>query len=266
MNIGVFYQSGHKFAACYMALQQLRTIYPDIPVALWEDGSNILLEIATKFNCNYTRVDQTGSNDKYSGRAVIDLKSNLKFFDRIYHSLLTSLKDVDWILFYEDDVWCKRKIERLPIFDLNGALGPLYTPELYSYLKQRFNITDDSRGVWSNLGSLENYQACGGTIWNKEKFIEAYKKLNEIDWDIIYKLDNRPCEWADASLSFIFQHAGLSVGRWDDWGPYDTKNKGQWWNKTGWSAKMEEQGDFAFIHGYKHFYNYSQADIMDYKI
>ena len=42
--------------------------------------------------------------------------------------------------------------------------------KLYDYLKNKFGVTDHSRGVWSVLGSLENYGACGGTIFNKEKF------------------------------------------------------------------------------------------------
>ena len=34
MKIGAFYQSGHKLVACYKALEQLRKVYPNIPVAL----------------------------------------------------------------------------------------------------------------------------------------------------------------------------------------------------------------------------------------
>jgi len=253
MNIGVFYQSGHKFAACYMALKQLRIIYPDIPVALWEDGSNILGEVAHKFNCDYTRIEQSGSNSKFAGRAVIDLKSNLAFLSRVYKSCTTTLLNADWIVLYEDDVWCQKKIEKIPLFDMNEAFRPFYTPELYSYLKNRFNISDDSRGAWSSIGCLSNYGACGGSIFSRRKFIEAYNKLNEIDWDYIYKLDSRPCEWADASLSFIFQHAGLKNGQWYDCDIYNNQKD------------ITQQTHCAFIHPYKHYYTCTKEDIESYE-
>ena len=50
MNIGVFYQSGHKLVACYKAVEQLRSIYPDVPITLYEEGSDILFPVAKKFN------------------------------------------------------------------------------------------------------------------------------------------------------------------------------------------------------------------------
>ncbi len=261
MRIGVFYQSGYKLVACYMALQQLRKFYPTIPIAFYEDGSDVLKEVANEFNCDYKRTDLTGVNLQHSGRPVKDIKTNLAWLKRIYDSCNTTLKNVDWILHYEDDVWCKREIKCLPNFDLAGANGPLYTNELRNYLYNKFNETSQTRGHWSINGSLESYQACGGTIFNREKFIIAYEKINEIDWDFIYKLDSRPCEWSDASLSFVMQHAGFTCGRWCDWGQYDTKNLGNWFDKTGWSVPMDAQEDKAFIHLYKHFYIYENNEL-----
>jgi hypothetical protein len=261
MNIGAFYQSGYKLVACYMALQQLRKIYPNIPVALFEDGSNILQPVANEFNCDYKRTTIQGINHAHSGRPVKDLKSNLAWLDRIYEACVTTLKDVDWVIHYEDDVWCKREIKREPRFDLAGANGPIYTKELKEYLFNKFGETQQTRGHWSPKGTLESYQACGGTIFNREKFIEAYNKLHEIDWTLIYKLDTRPCEWSDASLSFVIQHAGFTCGRWDDWGQYDAKGQGRFFDKTGWTVPMDQQEDVAFIHLYKHFYNYNNDEL-----
>lgn len=260
-KIGAFYQSGHKLVACYMALQQLRKIYPDIPIALFEDGSSILEPVAEKFNCEYKKTSIIGENHKLSGRPVKDLQSNLAWLDRIYEASTTTLKNVDWVLHYEDDVWCTREVNQLPVFDLAGANGPIYTPELTDYLIKRFDTNLRERGHWSPKGTLQSYQACGGTIFNREKYIQAYKRINEIKWEEIYNLDTRPCEWSDASLSFIMQHAGFSCGRWEDWGQYNTQNKGSAHDKTGWTIPMSEQEDKAFIHGYKHFYNYNILEL-----
>ena len=68
MKIGAFYQSGHKLVACYKALEQLRKIYPNIPVVLYEDGSKLLEPVAKKFNCDYTWIEQQGINNPHSGR------------------------------------------------------------------------------------------------------------------------------------------------------------------------------------------------------
>lgn len=262
MNIGVFYQSvGHKIVACYKATEQLRLIYPNIPLALYEDGTDSLEPVAKRFNADYRRFERAGKNERHSGREVVDLPSLFKWLSRVNEACLTTLKDVEWIIKYEDDVWCKREIKILPKFDLSGANGPIYKPGLYDYLKKRFNINDESRSHWSNLGSLESYCACGGTIFRREAFIEAYKRLDEIPWDVIYKLDTRPIEWSDATLSFIIQHAGFTNGIWDDWANYDSRNLGRWWDKTGWTVPMSEQRDVAFIHLYKHYYNYTVDDI-----
>jgi len=261
IKIGAFYQSGHKLVACYMALYQLRKIYPNIPVALYEDGSDILQNVAKEFNCEYKKTNIIGENHKYSGRPVKDLNSNLAWLNRIKDSCETTLKDCEWILHYEDDVWCKRPIKRYPNFDLAGANGPYYTTDLADYLFKRFDTTKKERDHWSTLGTLESYQACGGTIFNREKFIDAYHKINEIDWNIICKLDSRVCEWSDASLSFIMQHAGYSCGKWSDWSQYDSKGTGKWYDKTGWSVSMDEQEDTAFVHLYKHFYNYQDDEL-----
>jgi hypothetical protein len=261
MKIGVFYQSGHKLVACYKALEQLRKIYPKIPVVLFEDTSNILKQVAEKFNCDYHHIGNKGINLTHSGRVFKGSDGPKEWLDRIYLAATTTLKDVDWIIHYEDDVWCLNEITKEPKYDISGANGPQYTKQLYNYLKNKFNITDDSRGHWSNIGSLESYGACGGAIFNREKFIESYNNYDQIPWDEINELDTRPYEWCDATLSFLFQFNGFTSGIWNDWAQYDSKNIGNYWDKTGWSVPMSEQPKVAFLHAYKHFYNYKNDEL-----
>ena len=261
MNIGVFYQSADKLVACYKALEQLRTIYPDIPVVLYEDGSNILSSVANKFNCKYIWIEKQGENSPTCGRVFVKKNGQLEWLKRINYACETHLKNCDWILHYEDDVWCKQLITKYPKFDMSGANGPLYNPQLYQFLKDRFNIMDESRCHWSLLGSLQSYCGCGGAIFNREKFIYIYKNIDQIPWEIIYQLDTKPIEWCDATLSFVFQYFGFTNGKWDDWGHYDHKNIGNWWDKTGWSVPMSEQPNVAFLHAYKHYYVYKNDEL-----
>jgi hypothetical protein len=157
MNIGVFYQSGHKLVACYKAIEQFRKFYPNAPISLFEDGSYLLEPVAKKFNCDYTWIIQQGVNNPHSGRVFIDRYGLYLWLTRIYEACITTLKGVEWVIHYEDDVWCKCEITKPPKFDISGAHGPYYTKELYEYLKNKFNVKDNSRHVWSELGSLENY-------------------------------------------------------------------------------------------------------------
>jgi len=279
MKLGVFYQSGFKLVACYMALQQLRKIYPDIPIALYEDGSDILKSVADEFNCVYKKnQEHLGKNFIDSGKPVIDLNSNLNWLSRIYEACTKTLKNVDWVILYEDDLWCKRKIERLPKFDLSGnpgnPPGALYCHELCNYLLNRFDENIRSRGHRSSKGSLVSFQACGGTIFNRLKFIDSYEKINKIDWDYINKMDGRICKWSDASLSFIMQHNNCSCGMWTDWGTYilsNTQNnttytKGLKSSTDGYdineiSIPMDRQCNVAFLHPFKYFYTFNDTEL-----
>jgi hypothetical protein len=271
MKIGAFYQSGHKLVACHIALKQLRKIYPSIPIALYEDGRDILKATADEFSCAYKKIKTLNTNSShwigstYSGRPVRDLESNLAWLSRIYESCQTTLSNVDLILHYEDDVWCRRTIETWPEYDVAGYngknIGPIYTQELIHYMFQRFRGNFDTRGYWSKNGSLISYGACGGSIFSKNKFMEAYERISEIDWNLIYNLDTRPCEWSDASLSFIMQHAGFSYGVWSDWAEYETKNISNNGDKTGWTTPFSETPNAAFIHLYKHFYDYNNDEL-----
>ena len=267
INFGVFYQSCRNVVRCYMALQQLRKFNPDVPVILWEDRTEVLKNVADEFNCDYKRILPSIDNPLdvnspvFLGLSFKNLSLNLAWLGRLYESCLTTLKDVDWVIIYEDDVWCKREIQKIPEFDLAGANGPIYTKELKEYLFNRFGEDEKTRGHWSSKGTLVSYQACGGSIFNRKKFIASYERINEIDWGLIYKLDTRPCEWSDASLSFIMQHAGFTCGIWGDWAQYQDRKTGNWFDKTGWTVPMDQQPDVAFIHFFKHFYNYKNDEL-----
>lgn len=262
-NVGVWYQSGHKLVACYKAIESFRTHYPTEKIDLIEDGSKKYDIIRDKFNVNLTQIDQSGINTAHYGRPVHNLQTNLQWLERIYHSCTGYLQDADWIVLFEDDVWCKRPIMKFPDLDLEGANGPLWNPELYDYLVHLHAENKEMRNHWSRLGSLQSYGACGGTIFKRTSFLKAYKNLKNIDWNTVYKLDTRPAEWSDASLSFVFQHANLKTGIWADWAQYDAKGQGNWFDKTGWSVPMHEQPDVSMLHAYKHYYNYADAELRE---
>ena len=238
MKLGLFYQSGNNLEACYYALNQFRTYYPNSPIALYEDNSDILIPVAKKFSCVYAKTKVTG----ISGRPAFNLETTLAWLDRVYDACVTSLKNVDYVMHFEDDVWIKREIRGIPPYDLSGILGVGWSDSVYNYLNVR------PTGVFG----------CGGAIFNRLKFLEAYEKSKTIDWNFIYSLDSRPCEWTDSALTFIFAFSKLTFGSWAELTQYKNSTVTTLVDRRGWNEPIPElekkQGDVAVIHCWKPYY------------
>ena len=199
INLGLFYQSGYRIEACYFALNQFRKFYPTAPVALYEDNTNILKPVANKFSCSYSKTNKQGYNDPNSGRPAFDTETILAWLDRVYEACTTTLSEVDWVMNMEDDVWFLGKIDETPNYDLTGIGGRGWQgDELYKFLDI------DLRGAYG----------CGGSIFNRKKFIEAYHASKEVDWNYIERIagDGSPTQWTDSMLTFIFHYSKFTVG------------------------------------------------------
>lgn len=247
MKLGFFYQAGHMdnhVLSTYMALKQLRRIYPEAPVAFFEDNYDNLKVIAEQFNCDYTKIP---FDPVYSHKRMLisDRKTGLQFLERVYNSCITTLKDCEWVMNFEDDVWLQSEIKSFPALDFGGNTGHGYALPMYDYLKKRFNVTDDSRRVGSPLGQLEAYGMCGGGVFKREAYLEAYSRLNEIDWDYLETLDSRITRYGDAILSFVMLHAGFRYQPWDEFMQY--------YPGIGYSSR-------AVVHAVKHFYDYHSVE------
>ena len=161
-----------------------------------------------------------------------------------YNSCLTTLKNVEWIVHFEDDVWFKRRVKGTPPYDLTGILGIGWHENLYKHLNT------DIRGA----------HGCGGSIVNREKFIEAYKNVKNIDWDFYDELavNPKPSEWTDSALTFIFLYSKFTVGTWSELTQYRHSKFKNLTNRSGWGDTIEnleqEQGDVSIIHCMKPYY------------
>lgn len=249
MKLGFFYQAGHmdnNILSTFTALKQLRKIYPNSPVSFYEDESDNLKKIATQFNCDYTKIPAE-ENVFHKRMPVVDLKTGLQWLKRIYDSCQSTLKDVEWVMHFEDDVWLSKEITKYPELDFGGTIGHGYQEELYEYLKNRFNITDESRGYNSPLGQLRAYGMCGGSVFKREVFLDAYTKIDEIDWESLLKLDSRICRYSDAILAFILNHSGYRYEVWSEWAQY---NEGV-------------LTECPVLHNVKYYYNYKSIEELD---
>jgi len=248
MKLGLFYQSGHKIEACYFALEQFRKFYPSEPIALWEDNTNILVPVSRKFNCDYKKTTIPGLNTTTLGRPVYNLETLLSWYDRVYESCLTTLSSADWVMNFEDDVWFKKRIEGEPPFDLSGILGRGWHDDLYNHLQT----------------SVKGCFGCGGSIFNRLKFIEAYNKLKNVDWQLIDNLakDPKPTEWTDSGLTFLFYYSKFSVGGWVELSQYRSQKIHALHDLDCWWESINNNNG-SVIHGFKPYY-FPTLDQTDY--
>jgi hypothetical protein len=255
MKLGLFYQSGYKLPACYHALKQFRKFYPTEPVAFYEDNTDILKDVADKFNCDYKKTDVQGYNTPNFGKPVFGLTTLLPWLKRMYDSCLTTLSEVDYVLYFEDDVWVKRRIEGIPPYDLTGIRGIGWDKELYDFLGAKHHAAF----------------GCGGCIFNRLKFIEAYENLKDVDWEMIDNMAKspKPSEWGDSALTFMFLHSKMTTGPWSELVQYRNQEAETLVDRRGWLGTLEElenkQGDCAIIHCWKPYYYPTEEEINNVK-
>ena len=246
MKLGLFYQSGYRIDACYNALKQFRKFYPVAPIALHEDNTNILLPVAKKFNCEYKKTETQGFNDPNSGRPAFDSRTMKGWLKRVYESCTSTLKDVDWVMNFEDDVWFIRDVKENPPYDLTGITGIGWHEDLYLHLNTKV------RGA----------HGCGGSIFNRLKFIEAYENTIDLNWD---KYDDlavspKPSQWTDSALTFLFLYSNFTIGSWSELAQYKNTKSNKESNdpRSHWEGSIkeleEEQGDVAVVHCWKPYY------------
>jgi hypothetical protein len=82
---------------------------------------------------------------------------------------------------------------------------------------------------------------CGGSIFKRQVFIDAYNRINEFDLEHLSQLDNRIIDAADCLINCFLQYFGATYSIW---------NKLEDMTYPGWV----ESNDTCFIHGYKNLY------------
>lgn len=160
-NIAVYHQCFNNIKATEFALSNFKKHNSNIEYYLISDGGLNFFHLTEKYNCHYYNDNiNVGMNNLNSSQALVILKRLKYCFD---------VSRAKYILLMEDDIFCRGKIEITEDFDLAGANTPnnLIGESALNYIKQKYNVNPN----------INWYNACGGSLLNKNIFEKSYDKL-----------------------------------------------------------------------------------------
>jgi hypothetical protein len=160
-KLAVYHQCFDNIKATEFAVNNFRKYNPDTEYYLISDGGLNFFDLSIKYNCKYYNDNiNVGMNDLNSNQALVILKRLKYCFD---------VSSAKYILLMEDDILCRGKIEITEDFDLAGAdtKNNLIGERALDYIRKKYNVNPNVN--W--------YNACGGSILNKNIFEENYEKL-----------------------------------------------------------------------------------------
>lgn len=237
-KIGFFYQTSNNPCAVEMNLRQLKKYYPNSPIVIWEDISNTCKDICQNHNVPYKKVYRLSEDTEFHrSQPVTEITGGLRYLNRIYVSCMNELKDAEWIIHYEDDVWIKDTIKELPKTEWSGCYGVLWDDLMMNHLESDLNVKGDDR----------YHGACGGTIFSRKSFIDAYLKIQDIDWVSISKLDKYVGKYSDAIMSYLLL---VNKTKWSSWGE---------WSQGGYEDFIIYEK--PIVHNIKYWYQYNLSQL-----
>ncbi len=227
---GTFAQFDRHDLAADRALQSYRRHNAGNPVHLVCDGGGDLAPLARKYGCAY-RYEPVRNG---SFRNKSPTTNQVVWLSRVATACRTTLAKVDWVLLLEPDVECFRTPRHPPQYALAGpGRGPGWSAPLRELFDRKFGRLNRSAG----LG--RNYTGCGGSIFNRQAFLECFDRMSPEVFEEGCRLDERIRVAEDAALTFLFQINGYDTGEWEDF--------------TEWQD--ENRQSYAVVHGDKRHYN-----------
>lgn len=201
-TLAVYHQCYNNEKATEFAVKNYK-LYNDHPYYIISDGGSSFTDIIKKYNCIYY-------NDGYNvGMNYLNSDQAKIIVNRIKYCFENS--GCEYLLLMEDDVLCRGKISVNKKINLAGADVPgnvIHTSSL-DYIKEKYKVSPN----------INFYNACGGSILNKNIFFENYsiivKFLNEDHDYIKNNLSGDKYGWAygsmDSMLNFLYMICGKHI-------------------------------------------------------
>jgi hypothetical protein len=223
-TFAVHFQVWKNDEATEFAIKTFREHFPKEPIRLISDNGNDYTNFIKKYNLDF---DFSDKNIFPKGRFE-SIEGCYEWLKRVNDTCLKY--NTEWILLFEDDVLTKNSNIVFPNIDSAGLICWSWNYSLDILLKNRNKIN-------SNFG----YGMCGGTIFKRQVFIEAYNKINEFDLEYLSQLDHRVILASDCLINCFLQYFGATYDLWD---------KLEDMTYPGWV----ENNNACFTHGYKNLY------------
>lgn len=207
MKIKAFLQMKDDFERLDFTLFHFTKHNPDIPILVVNDGGSDPSFITEK----YQSVDLINEKKccwvKNSGNGTF----GYTWFERLFHYAFAD--DCTHVLFLETDVYCKKKIEIVPSFDISGFMnssGISVNKVCYAY----FNLKDYGFEFNKFGGEISFlHTGCGGTIYSKEFFEKSLPNLHLIKNAYLQIPDY--C-FQDVLITILGIISGCSIGNWEE--------------------------------------------------
>jgi hypothetical protein len=221
-KFAVHYQTWKHEKAAEFAITKFREYFPNEQLRLISDNGLDYSHFIPKYNIDFEFSNiGTGSRLKTIDACYV-------WLERVFNTCI--LYDTEWIIIFEDDVLTQNNNITFPTEDSGGMICWPWKNELTQLLKSR-----------NNKNQMFGYGMCGGSIFRRESFINAYSRIHEFDLKYIGGLDNRVIGYCDTLIGCFLQYFGYSYQIWESTDDMTYPNR----------IPSETA---CFIHGYKELY------------
>ena len=223
-KFAVHYQTWKNEKATEFTIQKFREFFPTAKMRVVSDNGSDYSHFVEKYG-----IDFTFSNvNVFPGGRFDKIEGCYEWLKRVNDTCLQY--ETDWVVIFEDDVLTVNSNISFPTEDSGGLIAWPWKAEMTDLLKSK-----------NTKNTLWGYGMCGGSIFRRESFLEAYSKINEFNLEELSKYDNRIIGWADTLINCFIQYFGYSYQLWD--GMDDMTYPGR---------IVSEKA--CFVHGYKELY------------
>ena len=221
-KFAVHYQTWKNEKATEFVIQKFREFFPNEQLRLVSDNALDYSHFIPKYN-----IDFEFSNTNIGSR-LKNINTCYLWLERVFNTCI--LYDTEWIVIFEDDVLTQNNNITFPTEDSGGMICWPWQNDLTQLLKSR-----------NNKNQMFGYGMCGGSIFRRESFINAYCRIHEFDLKYIGSLDKRVIGYSDTLIGCFLQYFGYSYQIWESTDDMTYPNR----------IPSETA---CFIHGYKELY------------
>lgn len=223
-KFSVHYQTWKNKKAVHKVLTDFRKYFPSNPIHLISDNGADYTDYSNEFNLKYT----FKNNNVFPGGKFGKIEDCYEWLNRL--NTTCKMFETEWVVLFEDDVITQGNKINFPQSDSGGFIVNEWRMELTKKLQE----VNKNNVNWG-------YGMCGGSIFKRDAFLNAYKNIDKFPLDELSQLDTRIIGWSDTLINCFLQYFGYTYSVWNGMDDMSWPNR-----------KISKNA--CFIHGYKELY------------